>query len=98
VTILEAAAAGVPTIGTPVGYVADWAPDRAIEVPAASPESLADAIVELLKDPARRATVAAAAREWTLAHDADWTAAQFQKLYDEVVTVRLKPDTTENSM
>jgi hypothetical protein len=55
-------------------------------------------MVELLKDPARRATVAAAAREWTLAHDADWTAAQFQKLYDEVVTVRLKPDTTENSM
>jgi len=98
VAILEAAAAGVPTIGTPVGYVADWAPDRAVAVPAASPESLADAIVEMLKDPAKRATVAAAAREWTLAHDADWTAAQFQKLYDEVVTVRLKPDTTENSM
>jgi glycosyltransferase involved in cell wall biosynthesis len=85
VTILEAAASGVPTVGTAVGYVADWDPARAIAVPTRNPEALAAAIIELLRDPARRTAVAAAAREWTLAHDADWTAAQFEKLYDEVV-------------
>jgi glycosyltransferase involved in cell wall biosynthesis len=94
VTILEAAAAGVPTVGFSVGYIADWHPDRAIAVPVRNPEALADAIVNLLHDPARRARLAAAAREWTLAHDADWTAAQFERVYDEVATVRLKPDTT----
>ena len=30
VVVLEAAAAGVPTVGTAVGYVADWIPDRAV--------------------------------------------------------------------
>jgi glycosyltransferase involved in cell wall biosynthesis len=98
VAVLEAAAAGVPTVGTSVGYVADWNPDRAVAVPVRNPEALASAILELLQDPARRARIAAAAREWTLAHDADWTSAQFEKLYDEVATVRLKPDTTENSL
>jgi glycosyltransferase involved in cell wall biosynthesis len=98
VTVLEAAAAGVPTVGTSVGYVADWDPDRAVAVPVRNPEALAHAIVEVLQDPERRAKLAAAAREWTLAHDADWTSAQFEQLYDEVATVRLKPDTTENSL
>ena len=84
VTILEAAAAGVPTVGFSVGYVADWHPDSAVAVPVRTAEALADAIVDLLQDPARRARLVAAARQWTLAHDADWTAAQFERVYDEV--------------
>jgi glycosyltransferase involved in cell wall biosynthesis len=84
VTVLEAAAAGAPTVGTCVGYVADWDPDRAVAVPVREPEALAHAIIELLQDPERRARLAAAAREWTLAHDADWTAAQFERIYGEV--------------
>ena len=87
-TVLEAAAAGVPTVGTSVGYVADWDPDRAVAVPVRNPEALADAITDLLHDPTRRATIGASAREWTLAHDADWTAAQFGRVYDEVVGER----------
>ena len=85
VVVLEAAAAGVPTVGTAVGYVADGARgNRAVAVPVNAPGALAEAVVDLLRDPLRRARVAAAARGWTLAHDADWTADQFDDLYCRV--------------
>ena len=81
VVVLEAAATGLPTAGTAVGYVADWAGEGAVAVPVRDPAALADAVVDLLADPQRRANVAAAARAWTMAHDADWTAAQFGEIY-----------------
>jgi glycosyltransferase involved in cell wall biosynthesis len=84
VAILEAAAAGLATVGTAVGYVADWHPERALAVPVHDPAALAIAIGELLHDPKRRERIAAAARAWTLAHDADWTAQQFERIYREV--------------
>ncbi len=84
VVVLEAAASGVATVGTSVGYVADWHPDRAVAVPVQNPEALANAIAGLIQEPPRRAGLASAAREWTLRHDADWTAARFDRLYGEV--------------
>ena len=84
IVVLEAAASGLATVGTSVGYVADWHPDRAIAVPVQDSDALANAIADLLQDPSRRARLASAAREWTLLHDADWTAAQFERIYDEV--------------
>jgi glycosyltransferase involved in cell wall biosynthesis len=83
VVTLEAAASGVPTVGTAVGYVADWAAegDRAVGVPVGDAGALGAAIVALLGDPDRRARIADAARAWTLEHDADWTAKQFDRLY-----------------
>ena len=90
VATLEAACAGVPTVGTAVGYVADWtsldlARDRpaAVAVPVGDPAALAIAVVELLQDGARRDRLAAAARTWALAHNADWTAQQFERIYTE---------------
>src|SRR5205814_2229462 len=41
VVILEAAAAGLATVGTAVGYVADWDPERAVAVPVQNPAALA---------------------------------------------------------
>jgi len=84
VAVLEAAAAGIPTVGTRVGYLAEWSPDRAVTVAPRSPRALADALNALLADPARRHRLASAAREWTLAHDADWTAERFARLYSEL--------------
>jgi glycosyltransferase involved in cell wall biosynthesis len=84
VVVLEAAAARLPTVGTAVGYVADWHPDRAMAVPVQDPAALATAIDEMLHDPRRRDRLASAAREWTLTHDADWTAEQFERIYAEV--------------
>jgi glycosyltransferase involved in cell wall biosynthesis len=84
VAILEAAAAGIATVGTAVGFVADWHSDRALAVPVQDAHALARAIVDLLHDPALRERLASAAREWTLAHNADWTADEFERIYAEV--------------
>ena len=83
VSVLEASAAGVPVIGTRVGYVADWAPDRAMAIDTATSNEIATAIAALRRDPARAAGLAAAAKTWALEHDAAWTAAQFEMLYRE---------------
>jgi glycosyltransferase involved in cell wall biosynthesis len=81
VSVLEAAASGVPTLGTLAGYVADWSPMKAMALGDAIPESLADAILTLHADPDRRRSMAALARTFAIAHDATWSAAQFDKLY-----------------
>lgn len=81
VSVLEAAAAGVPTIGTPAGYVADWAPVKATAVVDAVPESLANAILTAHADPAHQRSIAAAARTVAIAQDAAFAAARFDELY-----------------
>jgi glycosyltransferase involved in cell wall biosynthesis len=95
VVVLEAASAGVPTVGTRVGYVADWSldagrdgPERAVAVPVGDAAAMADAVIGLLQDTPRRERIAAAGRAWALAHDADWTAEQFERIYADVVTRR----------
>lgn len=83
--MLEAACTGLPTVGTAVGYVADWAPDRAVAVPVGRPERLADAIGDLLHDSPRREQIGRAARAWALAHDADRSAAALAALYADLM-------------
>jgi glycosyltransferase involved in cell wall biosynthesis len=91
VATLEAASAGVPTVGTAVGYVADWAAhDRAVAVTVGDHDALGSAIVDLLHDNSRRRRIAAAARAWSMEHDADWTAARFEKIYAEVRNEKLE--------
>jgi glycosyltransferase involved in cell wall biosynthesis len=85
VVALEAAASCVPIVGTAVGYVADWTPLRARAVPTADPGALANAIVDLLNDAAGRKRLASSAHEWAVAHDADWSAAEFTRLYASLV-------------
>ena len=81
VSVLEAAAAGVPTVGTLAGYVADWTPLKATALGDAIPESLADAIVTSHADHDRRRSIAAAARTVALAQDVVFSAMQFDELY-----------------
>jgi glycosyltransferase involved in cell wall biosynthesis len=82
VAVLEAAACGVPTVGTEVGHVADLAKlDPPGARTARGAEGLAEAIVALLRDPAQRGRLADAARAWALRHDADATAACYEALY-----------------
>jgi glycosyltransferase involved in cell wall biosynthesis len=84
VVVLEAAMAGVPTVGTRVGYIADGEPHRAVAVSPGDHDALARAIVALIDDPMRRSVLAATARTWALAHDADSTALMFDQLYRDV--------------
>jgi glycosyltransferase involved in cell wall biosynthesis len=85
VAVLEAAAAGVPTVGTLTGYVADWGRSKAVALGDAIPESLADAILTLHADPDRRRSIAAAARTFAIAHDAAFAASRFDQLYRMLV-------------
>ncbi len=72
--VLEAAMHGVPTVGTAVGHIADWAPERAVAVPVGNASALADGIAGLLADEERRRAMGRAAQVWARAHDADWTS------------------------
>lgn len=86
-SVLEAAAAGVPTVGTLAGYVADWSPMKALAVDNANPQSLADVILALHADRDRRQSIAALARTYAIAHDATWCAVKFDELYRSVIGV-----------
>lgn len=55
VVVREAAVAGAPTVGSAVGWVADWAPEAAIATPVGDGEAPARATAALLGDDARRA-------------------------------------------
>lgn len=81
VVVGEAAAAGVPTVGTAVGIVAELAPVAARAVPVGDPAALAEATLALLHDPPRREQIGRAAQAWARAHDAAWTAGQFERIY-----------------
>lgn len=88
VVMLEAAACAVPTVGTAVGYTADWAPERALAVPVGDDRALAAGILALLRDDRRRIEMGQATHRWARAYDADWTATQFQALYERLVEHR----------
>jgi glycosyltransferase involved in cell wall biosynthesis len=81
VSVLEAAAAGVPVTGTRAGYLADWAPEMAVAIDRADPDTLARAILAIHADPSRMQAVAARARAWALEHDADRMTSGFEQLY-----------------
>ncbi|MFA6112686.1 MAG: glycosyltransferase family 4 protein [Sphingomonas sp.] len=81
IVALEAAIVGVPTVGTAVGHIADYAPDAACAVPVGDAVALADAIVRLSEDESRRMGLARAAQDRALGEDADFTAARFRALY-----------------
>jgi len=86
--VMEAAAAGVPTVGTNVGVVAEMAPLAAHAVPLRDPQALARGIVELLDCTERRESLARSAQAFAQTYNADWTCAQFEALYQQVVQRR----------
>ena len=81
VAVLEAAAAGVPTVGTRVGLLDTLAPGAARAVPVGDAAALGDALIELLSDAPAREALAAAAQAFARAHDVAWTARRFEEIY-----------------
>jgi glycosyltransferase involved in cell wall biosynthesis len=82
VAVLEAAASGLPIVGTRVGYVSDWEKVAAVAVPVGDADALACAIVTLITNPERRRALAHAARERVRAYDASLTTAGLVGLYE----------------
>jgi len=89
--MLEAAIAGVPTIGTAVGHIADFAPDAAIAVPVGDSDAMADAILHLAADEDERLRLACAAQQRAMSEDADTTARSFRRLYAVLGSRRITP-------
>jgi glycosyltransferase involved in cell wall biosynthesis len=81
VAVCEAAAAGVPTVGTNVGLVAELTPEAALAVPVGDHEAMAAGILALLGDQARREQLGQAAQAWAAKYDAAWTAGAFETIY-----------------
>jgi glycosyltransferase involved in cell wall biosynthesis len=82
--VLEAAVAGVPTAGTSVGHIAEWAPAAALSAPPGRPAELAAAIRRLLEDEDLRLRIANEALQRARAEDADFTARQFLRIYGDL--------------
>jgi len=82
--VLEAVAAGLPIVGTNVGFIADWAPEMAVATPVGDARALAVALRRLLGDRAERERLAANAQAWVSRHaDLDANDA-FVRLYREL--------------
>lgn len=82
--LLEAAVAGVPTVGTAVGHIAEWSPTAALGVPVGDAEELAEAIRRVLDDESLRLRMATQAQRRALLEDADCTARTFECLYRQL--------------
>ncbi len=79
--LLEAGVAGVPTVGTSVGHIAEWAPHAATAVPVGDPVGLARATSELLGNEELRLQIAREALRRATCEDADNTARGFEAIY-----------------
>ena len=86
--VLEAAAAGIPTVGTAVGVVPELAPGAAISVCPGDAVALADAVIDMLSDPARLARMGRSARARILEeYDAPVVRDRFLALYEDAIRI-----------
>lgn len=95
--VLEAAVQGVPTVGTAVGHVAEWAPQAASAVPVGDWAALAQSIAEMLGDEGLRMRIAREAFRRATREDADCTARCFQGIYASVVARGSVPADVSNA-
>jgi glycosyltransferase involved in cell wall biosynthesis len=81
----EAAVLGVPTVGTAVGQIADWAPHAALAAPVGEPDLLAKHAATLLRDEESRLRIAHQAWMRATRENADSTARSFEAIYASLV-------------
>ena len=86
--LVEAAAAGVPVVATPVGGVTDFVEDGAtgLLVPPGDPAALAGALGRLLGDEPLRAGLRARARARAAAFSADEMVRVTERLYEQLLS------------
>lgn len=82
--LLEAAVAGVPTVGTAVGHLVEWAPISALAVPPGDWAGMAEAIRQVLGDDELRLRLAWAAQCRAVREDAASTTRLFEQVYRQL--------------
>jgi sugar transferase (PEP-CTERM/EpsH1 system associated) len=90
-TLLEAMACEIPGVATDVGGNREILnpPECGLIVPARDPRSLADAYLELLRDPSRRAAMGRAARQRVVGHfSLQAMVRHYQQLYEELLRTK----------
>jgi glycosyltransferase involved in cell wall biosynthesis len=88
VAVLEAAASGLPVVGTDVGFIADWAPQMAVKTPPSDPRALADALRFVLSNHHERERLASKAQSWVCQHATLGANDAYVRLYRELVPDR----------
>jgi glycosyltransferase involved in cell wall biosynthesis len=86
VVIAEAAASKVLVCGTNVGLISDLGPKSAVSVPVGDFKSLADKILRLFEDQDEIIPITTNAFQWASTHNADWTANEYRRLYDTLMS------------
>jgi glycosyltransferase involved in cell wall biosynthesis len=86
VVVNEAMSSGVVVCATEVGLVHDLGRQYFIAAKAGGFEHLAAQVLEVVADPGRYAELQGHAREWAEAHDLHWTAAEYRRIYADVMT------------
>ena len=92
--ILEGMASGLPLVATPVGEVPTVVQDgrTGLLVPTDNPARLADAILQLVRDPARRAAMGTAARQLIRKEfSAERMTADYLRVYEEAIAAVDRP-------
>ena len=84
IVALEAAVAGLPTVGTAVGHLVEWAPHAALTAKPGDAQGLAAQIERLLDDEELRLKLAANAQQIATREHAGFTADRFELLYREL--------------
>jgi glycosyltransferase involved in cell wall biosynthesis len=90
IAILEAMASGLPLVATAVGDVCNAVRngETGILLPAGDPGALASAIVDLLRDQAKRRRLGSAARQWVESqYSAERMSNDYLVTYKDAVTV-----------
>jgi glycosyltransferase involved in cell wall biosynthesis len=83
--VAEALASGVLVCGTHVGLLSDLSGLCCITSPPRDPESLANAILQLIQNPSSMNQLRLAGRKWAEDHDLKWTASQYRDLYKQLL-------------
>lgn len=91
VTVLEAAVAGVPSVGTRVGHLADWAPRAAGVVEPGDAAALAHVVARVLENEEERLGLATAAQALAIDENADATTKRVREIYAELSVMRRRP-------
>lgn len=96
IAVLEAAIVGVPTVGTAVGHLAEWAPEAAVTVPVGASTDMAEQLYRVLRDESFRLRIATEAMTRATREDADFTAVQFEAVYEELIETARSMPSKEN--